>query len=58
MTSTGRRNTANCRAFDLFEGYAVSGVLAAFEMAGLLADLRTAVCRRRRSPAGTSMNPR
>jgi SAM-dependent methyltransferase len=39
MTSTERRNAANRRAFDLFEGYAVSSVLAAFEMAGLLADL-------------------
>lgn len=34
-----QRNSSDRRAFDLFEGYAASSVLAAFEMAGLLSDL-------------------
>jgi SAM-dependent methyltransferase len=37
--ATDAGNSAGRQAFDLFEGYAVSSVLASFEMAGLMADL-------------------
>lgn len=39
MTDAESRSTATREAFDLFEGYAASSLLASFEMAGLLADL-------------------
>lgn len=43
---TERRAEAGRRAFDLFEGYAVSSVLAAFEMADLLPDLENGTLTR------------